>query len=742
MKKKLLYQNRKYYSIFKKFHNLKKRLLLLFEKEEYQQLSNFEQKKLINRFQLFYKRVMKYQNSHGLKTAGTAMAFTLITGLANAQPYTEIVGEENPLGGKINPFSEFDMGQMVKPAFVDIDNDADLDVFVGDTLGNIHYYRNTGDQVFEEVTGAADPFNGIDAGIQAKPTFVDIDGDNDFDVFVGANDGTVKYFENIGSQNVPKFNELTGIENPFDGEDFNGSAAPAFVDIDNDSDYDAFVGSIYNTLRYYENIGDNEVPVFSEMEDADNPADGILYKYSVPTFADMDDDGDMDLFVGTKYDGLKYYENTGTASEAVFEYASDPQYLSEVNFGNNLAPDLADLDNDGDYDVFVGNYFGQIRYYNNEGTASSPDFVPNEPINIGYNASVDFVDIDNDGDYDAFGGEYNGSITFMRNDGSAGSPDFRIITDINNPFQGDSVTKQPKPAFVDIDGDGDFDLFFGNADGEMLYYENAGTANTANFVKREGAEFPFDGVDAGDGANPAFVDIDDDGDMDAFIGVSNGEVKFYLNNGDANVPLFVEQTGANNPLDGISWLMVNSYPAPEFADVDGDGDYDLILGSKYEELRFFENTGTAVDPEFTEQLEENNPFQVDSTGSSYLDPAFVDIDGDDDLDLFFGTAQGTIRFLQNDAIVISARTISQADHLEFYPNPASDRVQLEMIDLQNEEVNIQIYNISGQVVLHEQFRANSGILNTTLDVSRLNGGVYILQIDDGNQKFNSKLVIK
>lgn len=739
MKKKLLYQNRKYYSIFKKFHNLKKRLLLLFEKGEYQQLSHFEQKKLINRFQLFYKRVMRYQKSYGLKTAGTAMAFTLITGLANAQPYTEVIGEENPLGGKINPFSQFDMEPMVKPAFVDIDNDADLDVFVGDTLGSIHYYRNMGNQEFEEVTGDADPFNGVTVSTQAKPTFVDIDGDGDFDAFVGTYDGDIKYFENIGSVNVPKFDEITGTSNPFDEEDFEYFSAPAFVDIDNDSDFDAFVGSKYDTIRYYENIGDNEVPILSEMEDADNPADGIIHNYVVPTFADMDDDGDMDMFVGTKYDGLKYYENTGTAAEAAFTLVEDPQYLSEVNFGNSLAPDIADLDDDGDFDVFVGNYIGQIRYYNNEGTPSNPDFIPNEPINIGYNASIDFVDIDNDGDYDAFGGEYYGTITFFQNEGTAGEPDFEIIEDINNPFFQDSITESPKPEFVDIDGDEDFDLFFGNSEGEILYYENAGSANTPNFVKREGAEFPFDGVDVGDASNPTFVDIDNDGDMDAFIGESAGDVKFFLNNGDAQVPIFVEQTGTDNPLDGITKKPIAT---PEFADVDRDGDYDLLLGSKYEELRYFENTGTADEAEFTEQTGDDNPFQISEMGNIFVDPAFVDIDNDIDLDLFFATGQGTIRHLRSDAVIISAETVAQHDQLEVYPNPANDEIWINIKDLNNNNVDVNIRDITGKLVLTRFLRVNQGQIQSSVDVSMLNKGMYILELIDGNNKYSGKVVVK
>ncbi len=63
---------------------------------------------------------------------------------------------------------------------------------------------------FEERTGTANPFNGVDVGRYSDPNFADIDGDGDLDAFIGQGDGiinTINYFENDGSGN---FSEVTG----------------------------------------------------------------------------------------------------------------------------------------------------------------------------------------------------------------------------------------------------------------------------------------------------------------------------------------------------------------------------------------------------------------------------------------------------------------------------------------------------------------------------------------------------
>ena len=72
------------------------------------------------------------------------------------------------------------------------------------------------------------------------------------------------------------------------------------------------------------------------------------------------------------------------------------------------------------------------------------------------------------------------------------------------------------------------------------------------FVQETGANNPFNGIDLGYFSAPAFVDIDNDGDFDAFVSDDNGIIHYYKNTGNAATPAFVEQTGGSNPLSSVS----------------------------------------------------------------------------------------------------------------------------------------------------------------------------------------------
>ena len=81
--------------------------------------------------------------------------------------------------------------------------------------------------------------------------------------------------------------------------------------------------------------------------------------------------------------------------------------------------------------------------------------------------------------------------------------------------------------------------------------------------------------------------------------------------------------------------MWGSPPDPTFADIDGDGDLDLVVGESFGQLRYYENTGTASDPTYTVRTGTANTWHGIDVGDSAA-PTFADIDGDGDLDLVVG----------------------------------------------------------------------------------------------------------
>src|SRR5687768_10374120 len=103
---------------------------------------------------------------------------------------------------------------------------------------------------------------------------------------------------------------------------------------------------------------------------------------------------------------------------------------------------------------------------------------------VGFSASPTFVDIDGDGDMDAFIGESSGNTLFFRNTGTASNPVFSAP--ITNPFGLSDVWGYVKPSFVDIEGDGDLDAFVGwnhySGDG-MLFHRNIGTISNPVFYQ-------------------------------------------------------------------------------------------------------------------------------------------------------------------------------------------------------------------------------------------------------------------
>src|SRR5690606_35143592 len=96
------------------------------------------------------------------------------------------------------------------------------------------------------------------------PAPVDIDGDGDQDMFIGREDGTIRYYENTSEGLTPEFVDRTGTANPLDGIDVDYFSSPVFVDLDDDDDFDAIVGGVLGRFAYFENTGSIEDPVFEE----------------------------------------------------------------------------------------------------------------------------------------------------------------------------------------------------------------------------------------------------------------------------------------------------------------------------------------------------------------------------------------------------------------------------------------------------------------------------------------------
>ena len=594
---------------------------------------------------------LTYANSSDTPTASRSLELkvTDAAGFAALAPlaFVEQTGAANPVGS-------IDVGYRSAPTLADLDGDGDLDMVVGDTFGNLRYYKNTGTAiapVFSLQNGAANPFNGVDIGSKSAPTFADLDGDGDLDAIIGADAGTLSYYKNTGTAIAPVFSLQSGAANPFDTVDLAGFSMPVFVDLDGDGDLDAAVGNNSSGLvKYFQNIGSATSPVFDFNTGNITGIDAGVDSH--PSFADFDGDGDLDAIIGENFGTLKYFENTGTAVAANFvERTGSANPFNGVDIGYMTAPTLGDIDGDGDLDLISGDDDGILHYFlNTTPHQPAPDFVeqtgaanPFNGVDVGTYSAPVFADLDGDGDLDAVVGWPGGTLRYFKNTGTAIAPVFAEQTGGANPFNGVDAGTLSTPSFADLDGDGDLDAVVGAQDGTLHYFKNTGTATAPVFAEQTGAANPFNGVDIEFNSAPSFADLDGDGDLDAIVGTEGGPLRYFKNTGTGTAPVFAEQTGGANPFNGVD---VGSYSTPAFADLDGDGDLDAIVGELNGTLRYFENTGSATTPAFTERTGAANPFNGADVGR-FSTPGFADLDGDGDLDVIAGGNDGTLRYFTN-----------------------------------------------------------------------------------------------
>ena len=140
------------------------------------------------------------------------------------------------------------------------------------------------------------------------------------------------------------------------GVNIGNNLAPTFSDIDGDGDQDGFVGDWNGKIFYFENIGNPSQPSFAnsvEFLDID------LSGHSTPVFGDINQDNDFDLFIGDKNGKVHYWENEGSPTIPDFR-AENEDYFSEFDLGEKIILSLYDYENDGDLDFIIGNNTGQL----------------------------------------------------------------------------------------------------------------------------------------------------------------------------------------------------------------------------------------------------------------------------------------------------------------------------------------------------------------------------------------------
>jgi hypothetical protein len=240
-------------------------------------------------------------------------------------------------------------------AWVDIDNDGWIDLFVGNEDAPAQLFRNRGDGSFEDI--------GVAAGV-ARTAFTkavhagDYDNDGFSDLYVSNLRGTNFLYHNNGNRTFTEVAMKAGVPGADRG-------FPAwFFDYDNDGWDDLFVTSYFlsieetarsymglplnaQTMKLYRNLGNG---TFRDVTKEANLARAYMPMGS--NFGDIDNDGFLDIFLGTgspSYAALKPSVLLHNKNGKSFVDVTVSSGTGEMHKGHGVA--FADLDNDGDEEI-------------------------------------------------------------------------------------------------------------------------------------------------------------------------------------------------------------------------------------------------------------------------------------------------------------------------------------------------------------------------------------------------------
>jgi hypothetical protein len=381
------------------------------------------------------------------------------------------------------------------------------------------------------------------------------------------------------------------------------------------------------SFAYHAAMADERIPrkPFADWQPAFELSQEDLFREGnslTNAVADYDNDGDLDLFVGFRGQPNRLYRNDGGTFTDV---------ASRVGVADNDVTRTAawgDYNNDGHLDLFVGFVSGPRswnRLYENQGNGARFADVT-EAAGVGLSGSfrqASWVDYDNDGDVDLFLALRDKPNVLFRNDGGR-------FTDVAESLGVNDPRRTVGAAWFDFDEDGDLDLCVANMDGDANgLFRNDGTRFVD--VAKEA------GLDAGGRAlgfreygsvRPTLVDFDNDGRIDVFM-ANYGPNGLFRNTGDGRF---------ENVAPSLGLAIDGRYDAGVWGDYDNDGRLDLYVngtitgGKSYRDYLFHNDRDRFTD--VTPSVLEN---QHADHGAHWAD---FDNDGDLDLALTGAAANG------------------------------------------------------------------------------------------------------
>lgn len=475
------------------------------------------------------------------------------------------------------------------------------------------------------------------------------------------------------------------------------------LDIDADRDKDLVLGDIsFDNLLLARNAGQVDTAFvdsqFTAFPNGTVPVELDLFPAAF--YLDLDQDNIKDLIVSPNSTGSSvndkvvwFYKNTQANTQPRFSYQTDAFLVDQmIDHGSMSAPTFMDYNGDGLQDIVIGNY----GYYRGAGT-------------------------------------YSSQLQLYKNVGTATHPSYQLAdTDFAQLEQYN--IRRLCPTFGDLDGDGDLDGLIGQEDGTLLFIENEGSSTLAHYPQIRPM---WSNIDVGQNSSPQLVDADEDGDLDLIIGERNGNFNYFENTGSASSANFSASptTESFGFVDTKTPAQVDGNSAPCLAKVDGT--YHFFAGLTDGWIWNYEHVEANLLGRF--DYVSDGLALVDEGKRSILDAA--DINQDGNLDFVVGNARGGIRFYTFDSSAVGLRNLDYSPGLEvnLYPNPSRDgRVFLDW-----KTDKIQVYKATIYNALGQQLATYTGISSDTKSISlaHLPHGVYTIAFEFDTRRLSKRLIL-
>lgn len=674
----------------------------------------------------------------------------------NIRVFTQEMGPNGPYykyahGAAIN----FPQGLRYRVALVDYDQDGRKDLFTWAIGGNLKVYRNISDMVnglqwtlFKDVVYtdyAVNGLNPLSISTDDLPAYVDVDDDGDLDILTSDNQGLrIEYHQN---QSV----ELYGIPD-------------SLVFVQKNECWGQFTeGSTSFTINLNDTTspcGTGNIPNPEFQNDAVDAAKK-MHQGTTLLCLDIDSSGVKDLLMGdASYSGLTLLMNSGStvnANSPMVSYDDAfPTYSSPVKCHNFPGAFFVDVDFDGLKDLLASpnsTVNSQDResvvYYKNIGSNNVPIFTPvsnnflqSDMIENGTGSIPIFVDYNNDGLQDlVIGNFYNykavgdkeSTLTLYYNVGTPTAPVFQFIdNDILNLSQANFGLRSV-PSFGDIDNDGDVDLFLGLGDGTIVYYKNLSTGG-APVWSNPVLNYPDNlstPITVNEFAFPQLFDLDQDGLLDLLIGNRLGTIAYYRNIGSPTSPSFEL---ANATLGQVDILPGNQNSNAAIHFFQSGNDTHLLCGSFEGNITYYKDIDGNTAPGESFQLVSQNYQGINVGKHSAI--TTCDLDQDGELNLLLGQDLGG---LSHYALISDpSASLSQQEIPTFavYPNPSSDQFTVSSDQLMT---SITVVDVDGRSLY---FWDASSVQNHTFQLNTVASGIYFVQVHFSSGKMNTKKIVR